>query len=297
MTAAQEGIELSHLYYFVAVAEELHFGRAARRLAISQPPLTQQIQKLEQRVGYPLFERSTRRTELTAAGAAMLPVARAALAEADRAMDAARRSGRGDAGQLVLATPPSLLLTALPSVIRQFRRTLPDVDLRLAEMSTAAALEALRTGSAGIALLRSPILPDGLLELHRFHEPLIAVIPRGRKGVTVAALKRQPFVFFPRRLGPAFHDELIEQFGFEPRVTQEATQWSSVLALVEAGIGVTAGPASIAKLAGRGCAILKLPNAKTTVLAACGSRNPLADRFVDAMKRSPSFASPPSRAY
>lgn len=282
-------LELTHLRYFVAVAEELHFGRAARRLALSQPPLTQQIQRLEQRLGCPLFERSTRRTSLTAAGEALLPLAKSVLEQAGRAVEAAQRAGRGELGRLVVATPPSLMLGRLPGVIRQFRRRRPGVAFELREMSTAAVSEALRRGAADLGFLRGPECPAELLELHREHEPVVALLPRAhplaaRRTLKLAALEREPFVFFPRRLGPAFHAELVAACGFEPRVSQEATQWATVAALVEAGLGVTIAPQPVARLAARGCVVRALPGVHTTVILACPPPGPApaARRFAEA---------------
>lgn len=289
MNHAALGIELTHLRYFVVVAEELHFGRAAARLAISQPPLTQQIQRLEQRLGFALFERSTRRTVLTPAGAVLLPKARAVLEDVDRALEATGRAGRGESGELAVGTPPSVMLAGLPRVIRWFRRALPEVELRLREMSTSAVAEALERGTADIGFLRCPAAPDGLRELLRFSEPVAAILPPrhrlARSGrLRLSQLSGEPFVFFPRRLGTAFHDELLDHCrtaGFEPRVVQEATQWSTVVALVEAGLGVTIGPASVARLAGKGCTARVLSGLSTAVLLAAGSRmlSPAAERF------------------
>lgn len=279
-TAASLGLELTHLRYFVAVAEELHFGRAAHKLAISQPPLTQQIQRLEQRIGYALFERSTRRTVLTEAGSVLLPMARAVLEQVDRAVAAAQSAGRGEAGKLVIATPPSVMLGALPRLIRQFRKALPKVELSLREMSTAAISESLLTGTADIGFLRCESLPEGLRELHRYREGVSVILPRQHRlaataRIRLAALARDPFVFFPRRLGASFYDELMaccRAAGFEPRIVQEATQWPTVVALVEAGMGVTIAPASVARLAARHCVARTLPGVSTTVVVASGSQ-------------------------
>jgi len=286
------GIELTHLRYFVTVAEELHFGRAARKLAISQPPLTQQIQRLEQRIGFALFERSTRRTALTEAGAAFLPMARAALEQVDRAVASAQAAGRGEAGKLVIATPPSVMLGALPRLIRQFRKGHPKVDLSLREMSTAAIAEALHSGTADVGFLRCESAPEGLRELHRYREGVFVILPRqhrlaGARRIRLAALARDPFVFFPRRLGASFYDELMaccRAAGFEPRIVQEATQWPTVVALVEAGMGVTIAPASVARLAARKCVTRALPGVTTTVLVASGNEvmQGVARRFADA---------------
>ncbi|MBI4909393.1 MAG: LysR family transcriptional regulator [Acidobacteria bacterium] len=285
------GIEITHLRYFVAVAEELHFGRAATRLAISQPPLTQQIQRLEERIGFALLDRSTRRTELTEAGAALLVRARAVLAELDRAVEAARAAGRGETGELVVGTPPSVMLAGLPNVIRWFRRQMQGVELRLRELSTAAIMEGLQGGALDVGFLRAPSVAGDLRELFRFSEGVAVVMARHHRLAAVRRLRleqlaREPFVSFPRRLGAGFHDELWEMCrsaGFEPNVVQEATQWSTVVALVEAGLGVTIGPASIARLGVRGCVARVLPGRTTTVLLACGPQRLKAagERFVE----------------
>src|SRR5262245_41302908 len=156
------GLELTHLRYFVVLAEELHFGRAAKRLHISQPPLTQQIQRLESRVGYALFNRTSRRTELTEAGRAFYDAARTILSETQRAIRTTQRVARGEAGQLTLATPPSLMLEALPKAILKFRTQLPAVEFRLREMATSRILEALESGSADLGLVRGPSVPHSL---------------------------------------------------------------------------------------------------------------------------------------
>ena len=294
MNHARLGIELTHLRYFAVVAEELHFGRAALKLGVSQPPLTQQIQRLEQRIGFALFERSTRRTALTEAGGALLPIARAVLADVDRGIDAAQRAGRGESGQLVVGTPPSVMLAGLPKVIRWFRRKLPAVDLRLCEMSTAAVIESLAAGSVDVGFLRSPELPQGLQELFRFQENVVILLPAHhplakKQQLKLEQLAAEPFVFFPRRLGDAFYDELLDhcrKAGFTPNVVQEATQWSTVASLVEAGLGVSIGPASIARLAARGCISRVLPGKRTTVLIASQKQRltPTAEQFAQACR-------------
>jgi DNA-binding transcriptional LysR family regulator len=251
-----DGLELTHLRYFVAVAEELHFARAAGRLNISQPPLTQQIQRLEARVGHPLLLRTSRRVELTAAGRALYDGARAVLYEARSALDAARKVGRGEAGLFTIATPPSLMLDALPRIIRRFRERVPAVELRLRELATSRIIEALESGLADVGFVRGPHRASTLEALFGWREPLVALLPPGHPMLKTSrfSLKRlaaEPWVFFPRSLGPDFYDELVghcRTAGFEPRVIQEATQWSSVLSLVSAGLGVSIGPASIATL-------------------------------------------------
>jgi DNA-binding transcriptional LysR family regulator len=251
------GLELTHLRYFVVLAEELHFGRAAERLHISQPPLTQQIQRLEMRIGHALLRRTSRRTELTEAGRVFYDVARGILQEAQRGLESTRRVARGELGMLTLATPPSLMLDALPRAILAFRNQMPAVDLRLREMATSRIFDAIESGAADVGLVRGPNVPDSLQTLASWKEPLVAILPQKHRlartrRFALKLLAKEPFVFFPRDLGPGFYEELLNycrEAGFEPRITQEATQWSSVISLVSAGIGVSIGPASVVKSA------------------------------------------------
>jgi DNA-binding transcriptional LysR family regulator len=284
------GLELTHLRYFVVLAEELHFGRAAGRLHISQPPLTQQIQRLEARVGHALLQRTSRRVELTAAGRVFHDAARAVLQEAQHALDTARRVGRGEAGHLTLATPPSLMLDTLPRVIRRFRDQFPTVDLRLREMATSRIFDALESGGADVGLVRGPQTPESLPKLVSWKEPLVAMLPPGHtltraRSFELKRMAAEPFVFFPRDLGPGFYEELLghcRAAGFEPRVVQEATQWSSVVSLVSAGIGVSIGPASVARLLVGAVDVRFLPHRSTQVhlLSASARENPAVRHFV-----------------
>ena len=291
MTAADvAGLELTHLRYFVVLAEELHFGRAAARLHISQPPLTQQIQRLEARVGHALLHRTSRRVELTAAGRVFHEAARAVLQEAQHALDTARRVGRGEAGHITLATPPSLMLDTLPRVIRRFRDRFPAVDLRLREMATSRIFEALESGGADVGFVRGPQTPASLPTLASWTEPLVALLPPGHpltktRPFALKDLGMEPFVFFPRDLGPSFYEELLghcRDAGFEPRIVQEATQWSSVISLVSAGIGVSIGPASVSKLLAGLVEVRSLRDRSTHVhvLGATAREHPAVRHFV-----------------
>jgi DNA-binding transcriptional LysR family regulator len=284
------GIELTHLRYFVAVAEELHFGRAAERLHISQPPLTQQIQRLEARIGCALLVRTSRKTELTAAGRAFYESAKTVLQETRRAVENARRLARGELGQLTIATPPSLMLAVLPPAILEFRRQFPGVNLRLREMATSAIFHAIESGFADLGLVRGPDIPQSIEKLATWHESLIAILPRShaiarRHSFHLKMLAKEPFVFFPSALGPAFYGELLDhcrKAGFEPKIVQEATEWSSVIALVSAGLGVSIGPESVGGLLERTVAIRRLPKLRTEVhIIRSGKRdNPAMQRFV-----------------
>jgi DNA-binding transcriptional LysR family regulator len=263
-------IDLRQLRYFVAVAEELHFGRAAAKLGMAQPPLTQQIQKLEKALGCPVFLRQPRKTTLTEAGETLLEDARRILRECEEATERARRAGRGETGQLTVGTPPSVMLTRLPAAIRKYRERFPAIRFTLRELATSAIAEGLKAGSVDLGLLRE--VPEGEVVLR---EPVVAVLPVGhalaaREGLKLRQLAEEPFVLFPRRLGEAFYDRLVSfcvQAGFTPRVVQEATQWQSVVTFVETGLGVSLAPACVQRFRWKGVVYRELPGLSTTVSA------------------------------
>ncbi|HUI82268.1 MAG TPA: LysR substrate-binding domain-containing protein [Bryobacteraceae bacterium] len=267
-------MDLRRLRYFLAVAEELHFGRAAERVGIAQPPLTQQIHKLESELGCPLFVRG-RKTVLTEAGNTLLEQARRILEQAERAAEMTRRAARGEQGQLVVGAPPSVMLSALPAVIRKYRQEFPAVQFTLRELSTSAIENALRAGEIDVGFLRETRPEPPLESQILFEEPVVAVLPAShplaaRKTVALAALRHEPFLFFPRRLGPAFYDKLISfcsQAGFVPDVVQEATQWQSVVCLVEAGMGVSLAPGCVERFRWAGVAYRPLHQLRTLVTA------------------------------
>ena len=266
-------IELSHLRYFVAVAEELHFGRAAVRLHMSQPPLTRHMKTLEERLACRLFERTSRSTRLTPAGAMLLQRVRVIAAEADTTFRTLQSVGRGEEGYLTVATAPSLMLSELPQLIRAFRKQYPRVAFRLTEMASSAILQAVRAGSADLGFVRG-LDEDPEVRTHlRWGEPMVAIVRHdhalaAKTRAAVGQLRREPFVFFPRDLGPSFHDEVIgfcERAGFVPAVEQEARQWSSIISLVSAGMGVSIGPQSVAALMPEAVRYLPLKSLRTTV--------------------------------
>ena len=283
-------IELSHLRYFVAVAEELHFGRAALRLHMSQPPLTRHMKTLEERLACRLFERTSRSTRLTPAGAMLLQRARAIATEADITFRTLQSVGRGEEGHLTVATAPSLMLSELPQLIRVFRKQYPRVAFRLTEMASSAILQAVRAGSADLGFVRG-MDEDPEVRTHlRWGEAMVAIVRHdhalaAKTRLAIGELRREPFVFFPRDLGPSFYDEVIgfcEQAGFVPAVEQEARQWSSVVSLVSAGMGVSIGPQSVAALMPEAVRYLPLRSVRTTVriVGGRGSLDPAPANFL-----------------
>lgn len=266
--------DLRQLRYFLAVAEELHFGRAAERVGIAQPPLTQQIQKLEALLGCRLFERG-RPTALTEAGSALLEETRRLLPQVDRAVESARRAARGETGKLHIGAPPSVMLSALPPAIRKYRGLYPAVEFTLRELSTTAIEEALRREEIDLGFLREARPAFPLTARVTFEEALVAVLPAShalaaRAGLTLGSLRAEPFVLFPRRLGPAFHDQLIgfcAHAGFVPNVVQQATQWQTVVSFVAAGMGVSLAPACVQRFRWREVAYRELRGLRTRVFA------------------------------
>src|SRR5215475_15690071 len=170
-------MEFRHLRSFVAVAEELHFGRAAARVHIVQPALSRQIRALEDEIGIRLFERDRRRMALTPAGTAFLDEARSLLEHADRAVEAARRADRGELGSLRIAYVPAMVSTGLPEIVRSFRQRYPGVDVRLQEMTPATQVEALLGERVDVGFVRGPIHEPALAAETVLEEPLVAALP------------------------------------------------------------------------------------------------------------------------
>lgn len=289
-------IELTHLRYFIAVAEEQHFVRAAERIRIAQPALTRQIKQLEANLNCQLFDRTTRSTRLNAAGEQFLLQARAIVAQADESIEAIRTLGRGEQGRLTVATAPSLMLGFLPQVIRIFRRRYPRVNFHLKETASSEIVKALRTGAADLGLLRGDDRDPDVRTLLQWQEPMVAILPKdhplGRSSrIALSALKGEPFVFFPREIGPSLHAEVLRQCrksGFKPDIAQEARQWSSIVGLVSAGMGVSVGPASIAEMLPKSARYPALIGFQTTARLAAGiasANSPVLTNFMQLVRQ------------
>src|SRR5271165_2443353 len=209
-------MELRHLKYFIAVAEELHFTRAADRLHIAQPPLSQQIKQLEEELGAKLFERSKRQVKLTIAGKAALEEARRTIAQAKRVAIAARRAERGEVGELSVGFSSSAPYTMLPAIIRNFRTRFAHVKLTLHERSTEDQIALLRAGAIDAGFVRAPSAEEavGLAITPILREPLVAALPQGhrsrkQKQVAIGALKGEQFVLPPRHAAPVLYDQIV----------------------------------------------------------------------------------------
>lgn len=265
-------MELRHLRYFVAVAEELHFGRAAARLRIAQPPLSRQIRALEGEIGTALFERTRRKVELTRAGQVFLDEVRRTFGQVERAVGLARRAGRGESGALSVGFVSVTTHTLLPVILRAFRDRYPGVDLSLREMPPSEQVVALREGRIEVGFLRAPLDEPTLGIEVVLSERLMAAMPSrhplaAKKRIALRALSREPFVLFPRHLGPGFHDQIItlcREAGFSPRVIQEAPQMMTIASLVAVGLGVSIVPASVARMWREGVAFVPFSGKQPT---------------------------------
>jgi DNA-binding transcriptional LysR family regulator len=293
-------MELRHLRYFIAVAEELHFGRAAQVLGISQPPLSQQIQALEQEVGARLFERTNRRVELSEAGRLFLQEARLVLAQVDKAADVARRAQLGELGELKIGfTSSAPFNSSIPQAIFAFRQAFPAVHLNLQEMSSTEVAESLVDESIQVGLMRPLPLPDSLGVIELMREPLVAVLSAGHplvegseRGLHLAQLADEPFVFFPRTYGSGLYAQLLNlarDAGFSPHFAQEAGEAMTIIGLVAAGLGVSVLPASYQRIRIDGVVYRTLldQEAVTAVwlVQRKGVQTPMAKAFVELLTR------------
>jgi DNA-binding transcriptional LysR family regulator len=291
-------MELRQLRYFVAVAEELHFRRAAARLHMSQPPLSNQVRLLEEELGCPLMIRSRRRVELTPAGAAFLHDARTLLGDLDESVQRAQRIHAGRAGTLRISFVGSALLSLVPAVVRRYRASRPDVELQLRERSTEEQLRELRGGTIDVALVPLPVdAPDLRTEVLR-RERAVAALPATHplaqlERVPLRSLAAEPLVMFPREQAPGLHDRLLASLStpaLRPSVAQYAPETQTIIGLVAAEIGVALVQASVQRLALPGVTYRPVRGAPTIELAALLPRGetPLPAReFVELARRQP----------
>ncbi|GAA6623452.1 LysR family transcriptional regulator [Scytonema sp. NUACC26] len=250
-------MELRHLRYFIAVAEELHFSRAAERLHIAQPPLSQQIQQLEAELGVELFHRKTKRqVQLTEAGRVFLQEAYQLLEHLESIIQVTKRTGRGEIGQLRVGFISPAIYSVLPVILQEFRQQFPDVELVLQELTTAEQEQALRDRRIDVGFVYLPLADTGLNYMSIQKEALIAALyqthPLGQQeSIAVQSLANEPFILFPRHLGIGLYDgimALCEQGNFTPKIAQEAIQMQTIIGLVAAGMGVTIVPSSLQNL-------------------------------------------------
>lgn len=241
-------MELRHLSAFVAVAEELHFGRAAKRLQMAQPPLSQQIRQLEKELGVQLFERNTRSVRLTSAGESFLQPVRTVLDDLDVAVRAAKAAGRGEYGRVSIGFAGASSHETLPRLTRAVRAAHPGIELVMTGQTYAnVALARVADGSLDLGFVRLPVTQPGVAHRVIDEEELVCALPSdhplaARDSVSIEGLAEEPFVSFPANTGSTVRDAMVgacEAAGFNPRVVQEAPDSYTIMALVAAGVGVT----------------------------------------------------------
>lgn len=247
-------LELRQFRQFIALAEELNYRRAAERLHMSQPPLTQAIQRMEEDLGVRLFERNNRAVRLTEAGVIFLEEARRAVTQAERAVTAARRAGEGFIGSLRVVFVSNAMHSYLPPVLRTFHQRHPDVVLELRERNTTQQVKELQAERADVGVLMPPLLDAAGLEVETvFQENLIVVLPQRHRLATswrifLEDLADEPFVMFNATRGPGLYAHIMiacARAGFTPRIVQEAHHMRTLIGLVAAEIGITIAPASL----------------------------------------------------
>jgi DNA-binding transcriptional LysR family regulator len=254
-------LELRQLRHFVTVAEELHFGRAAERLHMTQPPLSQSIAGLEELLGAPLFLRNRRQVALTAAGSALLPEARRILEDAGALPDLVRRVAEGRAGRLTLAFVSTADYSVLPAILQRYRAAYPEVELVLREATSDVQAEELLEGRIDAGFVIPPLpgahatAPHALDYRKVLEEPLILCVPAGllraQGKVALRELPPLPLVIFPRTAAPALHDAILACFraaGITPVIGQEALQMQTIVSLVSGGMGLALVPQSVSNL-------------------------------------------------
>jgi DNA-binding transcriptional LysR family regulator len=291
-------MELRHLRYFVTLAEELHFGRAAERLHIAQPPLSQQIRQLEGELGFELFHRTKRSVQLTEAGLVFLGEVQQIFKQLQQAIQVGQQTSRGELGQLVVGFVSSAAYNILPIVLRTFRTCVPGVSLELHELTTDQQLEWLSTGRIDVGFLRLPVEENTFSWETIFQESFMVALPEAhllanQSDICLHQLAKEPFILFPRILAPGLYDLIIslcQQAGFSPCVTQEAIQMQTIISLVAAEMGVAIVPASLQNMQRSGVVYKNLQQASPKVALAMiwrsNEKSPTVQGFLEIVRQA-----------
>lgn len=291
-------LELRHLRYFREVVDELHFGRAAARLAVTQPTLSVQIRQLETLVGARLFDRHTRQVTLTDAGRVLDDAARRLLRDVDAAVEHTRQAQSGRAGTLRVGFGPTLMLSTLALVVRTYRQRHPAVRVDLRELPTGDQLTALVNGTLDVGFVRGAE-SDSRLHAELFtREPLVIALPRDHvlaraARVPLSALARDPFVLFPRTIAPSLHERVLQlcaRAGFRPNVVQESREVYTTVGLVGAGVGVTIIPDTVRRMSWKGVVYKAIPRATVPIalMRPGGPVKPVVEAFLAIARKTPS---------
>jgi LysR family transcriptional regulator, benzoate and cis,cis-muconate-responsive activator of ben and cat genes len=286
-------MELRHLRYFIAVAEERNFSRAARRLQIAQPPLSQQIQQLERELGVSLFDRESRPIAVTPAGEILLEQCRPLLKRLDDLESRLHLMGSGAVGALAVGFISSSMYKLLPPILKQFMEKYPGISLELRELTSLEQEEALRERSIDVGFIRGVSRVDGFVNRQLLEEPLVVAVPEswrlaGRKSVALKELRREPFVIFPVKPDPGFANFVKAQcinVGFEPTIVQEVNELQTALSLVASGIGLSLMPGSVRMLQRVGVTYLALrepaPRTAISIIYREGTIAPVLKLFLE----------------
>jgi len=289
-------MEFRHLRCFLVLAEELHFGRAARRLSMSQPPLSLNLQQLEASVGARLFTRSSKSVALTAAGLAFLPAARALVEQAAQAARLARDVGQGMAGSLTIGFAGTMLYSGLPAILARFQARHPRLRLLLRELASSEQLIELGRERLDIGFVHTTRVPAELSQILVSSQAFVGCLPAGhalagRASLALAALQGEPFAVVSRAVSPDYHERILAmcaEAGFTPEIRCELRHWLSVVSLVAQGMGVALVPAALGRSAMAGAVFIPLdrPSApyETHCLWKTARDNPALAAFVDAVR-------------
>ncbi|WP_284640082.1 LysR family transcriptional regulator [Paenibacillus silviterrae] len=290
-------MELRQIEYFTVVAEELHFGRAAARLQMTQPPLSQQIIQLEGELGVKLFERSKRHVELTNAGKVFLHEVRTVLTQLDQAKVAAVRAQMGMAGRLVLGFVGSAIFDILPNIVRAFQEQFPDIDLVLREMPTPMQVEAFHRKDIDIGFVRTPVVDPLISLMPVYQETCVAVVPKlnplaQRASISMSVLSKERFILVEREVWPSWYDDILSQCrnaGFSPIIRQDVKEIQTVVGLVAAGLGISIVPKSTENLHARDVAYITIeegaPRAEMSIAWRTDDHSTIVKQFLSTATR------------
>ncbi|AFZ60583.1 LysR family transcriptional regulator [Anabaena cylindrica FACHB-243] len=286
-------MELRHLRYFIAVAEELHFSKAAEKLHIAQPPLSQQIQQLEAELGVKLFDRKTKRqVQLTEAGKVFLQEAYQLLEQLKTAVALTQRTGRGETGKLRIGFTSLVIYDLLPLILRKFREQFLAVEIELLELTTSQQEQALRDSLINVGFAHPP-LEDDTLSYECIHKETLVVALSSTHSlaqkdyISVRSLLNEPLIMFPRYLAPGLYDRIMSLFhqaNFSPNITQEAVQMQTIIGLVSAGMGAAITPSSLQNLQRSGVVyrpiLEKAPLIETAIIWQQHRLTPIVENFL-----------------
>lgn len=270
-------MEFRHLRYFLVLAEELHFGRAARRLSISQPPLSLNIQQLEASVGAKLLTRNSKSVQLTAAGQAFVPAARALLDQAAQAAGHARDVGQGMAGSLAIGFSGTMLYSGLPRILERFQAEHPLLRLTLKELNSSEQLIELAHDRLDLGFVHTTRVPPELSQVLVSSQAFVGCLPAGhalarKRSISLQQLQGEPFAVVSRTVSPDYHERILmicTEAGFYPEIRYELRHWLSVVSLVSQGMGVALVPAALRQSAMAGAAFVPLDAATTPYETHC----------------------------